>query len=481
MFRRLQWKLTAYYTCFTSLLGLIAVVAFLALLWSIVASPFTTSVLSSILLNPLAEDIRPLLVQEDAGEKIATLLAQRSAENGDILQFGDNEVALFLEIGSELHVIDAEGIVIAALPGEHTDEPLQTLFSSEQQKKLDEIYAETRHLWNPVLRDADGYETIFVPLQDKQTMHGVLIISFQNGLAKPGAFAGLASFFVVLLMLPVLCLATIVGTIFGLVVAKGLSVRLKRLATSADSWAAGDFSVSVKDKSRDEIGHLGRQLNSMAGELETLIHSRSQLATVEERNRIARDLHDSAKQQIFATTMQLSTAKALLDIDPIRAKVHIAEAEQLAKAVQKELSGLIEELRPAQLEGQGLFAAVRSSAETFTRQYEIPVNVRIRGERELPLVIEQPIFRILQEAFNNIAKHSEATQITIDLSATNNQLSLLIHDNGVGFNHADAEGDGIGLQSMQERITQINGKLKIKSSPENGTTVSAEVGLENRG
>ncbi|HFC12179.1 MAG TPA: sensor histidine kinase, partial [Anaerolineae bacterium] len=175
-----------------------------------------------------------------------------------------------------------------------------------------------------------------------------------------------------------------------------------------------------------------------------------------------------------ATTMQLSTAKALLEIDPERAKVHIAEAEQLAKSVQKELSGLIEELRPAQLEGQGLFAAVHSSAEIFTRRHSIPVDVRLRGKRELPLTIEQPMFRILQEAFNHIAKHSQATQVTITLSATNDTLSLVIHDNGVGFNQADAQGDGIGLHSMQERITQINGKLKIKSSPENGTTISAE-------
>ena len=474
MFRRLQWKLTAYYTCFTSLLGMIAVGALLGLIGSIVASPLTTSVLSSILLNPLVDDIRPLLNRADGGEQITTVLEKFVSKDSYLFPVGQNNPDFVLDSVAVFRVVDADGIVIAAMPTENIGEPLRELLTPQQRQKLAQVYAQPRHIWNPVLRDETGFETIFIPIQEEQVTLGMIVITFQNQFAAPGAFAGIASFLVVVLMLPVLCIATIVGMVFGLVVAKGLSVRLKKLATSADSWAEGDFSVAVKDKSQDEIGNLGRQLNGMASELETLLHSRSQLAMIEERNRIARDLHDSAKQQIFATTMQLSTAKALLEIDPERAKVHIAEAEQLAKSVQKELSGLIEELRPAQLEGQGLFAAVQSSAAIFTRRHSIPVDVRLRGKRELPLTIEQPMFRILQEAFNNIAKHSQATQVTITLSATNDTLSLVIHDDGVGFNQADAQGDGIGLHSMQERITQISGKLKIKSSPENGTTISAE-------
>lgn len=486
MFQRLQWKLTAYYTCFTSLLGMIAVLGFLALVGALIVSPFTTQIASNIFISPLAEDIQPLLTAADRTERIETLLVEYDfvrSINFDLAEgIGDPETGdptLTTLGGSEIDILvaDARLEVVASLPAGEAGAQLSEVLDSSEQGLVNQAMALNGVFLNPILRDANGNETVFVPIREDGVTQGLIVLQYVNPLAEPGLFAGVVSILLVPLMLPVLCLSTIVGTLFGLVVARGIAIRLGKLATSAESWSTGDFSVSNSDKSRDEIGQLGRQLNGMAVELQGLMQSSGQLAMIEERNRIARDLHDSAKQQIFATTMQLSTAKVLMDINPEQAKQHIAEAEELAKAVQKELSGLIEELRPAQLEGQGLFAAVRSSAETFARQNNIKIDVRTTGDRELPLNVEQPMFRIFQETFNNIAKHSQATHVDVSLDATNESLTLRVKDNGVGFDQTDARTGGLGLRSMQERIAQMNGKIQVKSGLESGTTVTVSAPL----
>ncbi len=111
----------------------------------------------------------------------------------------------------------------------------------------------------------------------------------------------------VLLMLP----AALLGTLFGFVTAWGLTRRLRRLARAAQRWSGGDFSVNVEDRSKDELGQLSRELNSMAAQFETLMQTGGELATLETRNRFARNLHDSVKQQVFATSLQVA-ARALI-------------------------------------------------------------------------------------------------------------------------------------------------------------------------
>ena len=152
----------------------------------------------------------------------------------------------------------------------------------------------------------------------------------------------------------VLILAGIVGTVFGFITARGLVGRLARLASATSSWSQGDFSVVVADTSQDELGQLARRLNRMAEQLQNMLDTRRELAVVEERNRLARDLHDSAKQQAFAASAQIGAARALIVRDPASADQHIAEAERLINALRKELSTLILELRPAALGDQGL-------------------------------------------------------------------------------------------------------------------------------
>ena len=148
---------------------------------------------------------------------------------------------------------------------------------------------------------------------------------------------------------------------------------------------------------------------------------------------MARDLHDSAKQQAFAAAAQISAARKLMTHDPEAALTRIDEAERLIDDLRKELTILIEELRPAALEDKGLASAVREYAEDWSRQNGIKLHVNIQHERPLPLDAEQMIFRIIQEALANVARHSQASSVEIGLVYNKHNITCTINDDGIGF------------------------------------------------
>jgi NarL family two-component system sensor histidine kinase LiaS len=253
--------------------------------------------------------------------------------------------------------------------------------------------------------------------------------------------------------------------------ARGLVRRFNRLAEATLAWSKGDFTVLVQDSSGDELGQLAQRLNHMARQLEQLLDTRRELAIVEERNRLARDLHDSVKQQAFAAAAQLSAVKALLERDPVEAEPHVKEAERLIYELRQELTHLIQELRPAALQGKGLAPAVREYAADWSRQSGIELEIRVQGERSLPLDTEQAAFRIVQEALANIARHSRAHSAEIDLVYTGLDVTCTIRDDGIGFD-PDKARDGFGLRSMRERANALGSTLEVKSVAGEGTRLS---------
>src|SRR6185369_2825507 len=196
------------------------------------------------------------------------------------------------------------------------------------------------------------------------------------------------------------------------------------------------------------------------------------LAVAEERNRLARELHDSVKQQVFATIMQLGAARVLLERDPAAARVHLIEAEQLAQQSGAELSLLIHELRPVALGDKGLAAAIQSYAADWSRQSKIEADVRARGTGTLAPAAEHAMVRVTQEALANVARHSHATAVTIDLVLAADAATLTIADNGCGFD-ASTASRGVGLDSMRERLETLGGRLRIETNPGAGTTIEA--------
>jgi signal transduction histidine kinase len=196
------------------------------------------------------------------------------------------------------------------------------------------------------------------------------------------------------------------------------------------------------------------------------------LAVAEERNRLARELHDSVKQQVFATIMQLGAARVLLERDPNAARLHLTEAEQLAQQSGAELSLLIHELRPVALGDKGLAAALQAYAADWSRQSNIAADVRARGTGALAPAVEHALVRVTQEALANVARHSHATAVTLDLELAADTATLTIADNGCGFD-ASVASRGVGLASMRERLEALGGWLRVESQPGIGTTIMA--------
>jgi ligand-binding sensor domain-containing protein/signal transduction histidine kinase len=217
---------------------------------------------------------------------------------------------------------------------------------------------------------------------------------------------------------------------------------------------------------------LERQVRARTAEIERLYVQTKELAVIEERNRLARDLHDSAKQKAFAALAQMGAANSQMRIEPSRALVSIREAETLVYEVIEELTFLIQEMYPVALKEKGLASVLREYMYEWESRNEIYVDFHIYGERRLPLKLEQSLYRIIQEALANVARHSHAQRVEVVVTYSAGEISICIADNGQGFD-LSSRSAGVGLRSMQERISMVGGTLQIESKPGQGTRVSA--------
>jgi len=219
---------------------------------------------------------------------------------------------------------------------------------------------------------------------------------------------------------------------------------------------------------------LSRERNQkLLDELKETQQRLRELAVVDERNRLARDLHDSVKQQVFAISMQLSAARTALS-ETDKAYQSVKEAERLAQQAGTELTTLINALRPPALERKSLKDAVDEHVEEWSRQNYIESELKVDAAIAVDEKIEQALFRVLQEALANVARHSKADRVTVGLRSENDAVVLVVEDNGIGFD-AKQIAKGIGLDSMQERLIAVNGKVEIESERSKGTRVTARV------
>jgi signal transduction histidine kinase len=202
-----------------------------------------------------------------------------------------------------------------------------------------------------------------------------------------------------------------------------------------------------------------------------------ELSTIEERKRLASDLHDSVAQKVFSLSLSAQAAAMLVDTDPGRAKEELLHVEALARAASEEMRAAIFELRPAELEADGLATALRKHAEVLRRLHSQAIDVHVTGERRLPPDLEKCLFRIAQEALTNALKHGSAKSIRVDLELVDSRVSLGVSDDGAGFDPetARARSGRLGLVSMQERAESVGGTLTISSRPGEGTRVAVEV------
>jgi signal transduction histidine kinase len=212
-----------------------------------------------------------------------------------------------------------------------------------------------------------------------------------------------------------------------------------------------------------------------------------ELTVVEERNRLARDLHDAVNQTLFSVALTADAAALLVDSEPKRAKDQLQTVRELARGAMDELRSVIFELRPADVASDGFAETLRKHVDVLRRIYEVDIALELEGawslsplaEREV--VVEREIFRIVQEAIGNALKHSGAERVSVRLATPDHRVLVAVADDGSGFDPAGPQAQRhLGLVSMRERAESIGGDLRIESAPGAGTTVSLEVDLGGR-
>jgi signal transduction histidine kinase len=201
-----------------------------------------------------------------------------------------------------------------------------------------------------------------------------------------------------------------------------------------------------------------------------------ELSILSERNRLALELHDAVSQKLFSLVLNAEAATTLLDRDASEARAQVVKLQELATQALDELRSLIFELRPPDLERDGLCGALRKHVDVLRRLQ--PAQIELEGDLELApdLRRDQDVFRIAQEALQNALRHAHATQIVLRLRGEDGRLVLDVEDDGVGFDPdaADVRSRRLGLTSMQERAQRLGAQLEVRSAEGSGTTVHLE-------
>jgi signal transduction histidine kinase len=207
------------------------------------------------------------------------------------------------------------------------------------------------------------------------------------------------------------------------------------------------------------------------------------LAVLEERQRLARELHDSVTQALYSVTLYADAARMAFSAKKWDAlDTNLQEVRNMAREAMYDMRLLVFELRPLMLEKEGLVSVLRARLAAVEDRAGLKTEVLADGERRLPIVIEEELYRIAQEALNNVVKHAAAKHVRIHLKYEENYVSLEITDDGLGFEPGTAgQSGGFGLQGMKERVERLGGSLEIESAPMQGTSLRVRVPVQGTG
>jgi len=222
-------------------------------------------------------------------------------------------------------------------------------------------------------------------------------------------------------------------------------------------------------QSREKLASANEQLRQYAVRIENQ-------AVLQERNRIARDIHDSLGHSLTALNLQLETALKLWSSDPARATKFLVEAKRLGSTALQDVRHSVSAMRSDPLQGLSLETALASLAEEFHRSTGFSPICKIVVGRPIPTEVTTAVYRIAQEALTNICKYAAATEVQIQLQASATNVSLVIQDNGKGFS-VDKNTTGFGLQGMRERTLALGGQFEIDSAPAAGCRIKANFPL----
>lgn len=295
-----------------------------------------------------------------------------------------------------------------------------------------------------------------------------------------------------------LLLDTLLAILIGLVLTIYLTTRITRpireLSRVTGAITAGDFTQRAYVKSNDEMGKLASAFNSMADYLHSLMTELKQkeearthllqkviVAQEEERKRIARELHDETGQTLTSLMMGL---KSLADNCPSAGQeCRVEDMRAVVKETLGEIHRLAVELRPSILDDMGLIPALEKYAADFRAAHGLDVDLHVSWglDARVPHEVEVTVYRIVQEALNNIAKYAKAENVSVIITRDSKGLEAIVEDDGKGFNvdeiMKDTGSNKLGLHGMRERASLVGGTFAIESSEGHGTTIYVRIPL----
>ncbi|TCT23679.1 NarL family two-component system sensor histidine kinase LiaS [Melghiribacillus thermohalophilus] len=268
----------------------------------------------------------------------------------------------------------------------------------------------------------------------------------------------------------------------------GISILISALSQGRyNAKIYGERREDEIDLISDKLGELAQKLQDQVRSLQRMAEEKSdyakkarQAATMEERQRLARDLHDAVSQQLFALTMMSQATVKLLEKNPETAREQMEEIAQIALQAQTEMRALLLHLRPVHLSGETLQSGLTKLVDELKQKCQIQFKLEIGEELGLSRSKEEHLFRIVQEALSNILRHSSAEHVHIAVKRRSNEVSLYIHDDGKGFkvNEQLENKTSYGLKSMKERTQELGGSFAIRSKVGEGTYINIKIPLE---
>lgn len=297
------------------------------------------------------------------------------------------------------------------------------------------------------------------------------------------------SIFVFILLYIVL--GVIISFYAGFKSSDSMKVTLDSISVLITQFANGNYQSSMHINKDSEFSRIAMELNTLGEKLQNQVRSLQRMAdeksefaksahkaaVIEERQRLARDLHDAVSQQLFALTMMSEAAVKQLEQNPATAKEQMEDVAKAALQSQTEMRALLLHLRPVHLSGDSLPTGVLKLIDELKQKSQIEFNVSVSHDLTLSDTIEEHVFRIIQESLSNILRHANATEVTVDISRRAKELFIHIRDNGKGFdvNHNSDRKTSYGLKTMRERSDELGGTFTVRSNFDEGTYIDIRI------
>jgi len=448
-------------------------------------------VFSDIVAPVLADDIRPITMAHLRNQPVDSVALQADLEQIlDIDTFTTSQSPYDMEQFISVFVLDAHQNLLASIPHYTAVPPDGRFFDPTRLTDDDSLarlitaaYAGDTSIEQPIPHATpDALYLIFVePLLDiGSRLLGVEIVIVRT---PPPSTVLLLVLGVIVGGLTIFALAAaLIGTLFGWRTARTLGGRLAHLSQVAAAWGHGNFEPQIQDDEEDEIGELGENLNRVATDLQILLANKEQMAVLEERDRMARELHDTLAQGVAGLVLQLEAVKHHLNEGEVtESQLIVAEAGTQARDALRKARAAIDDLRAEALFAPEFVTAVAQRTQSFSQTNNLPIELdaQLPDSLRLPPSVVHHAGRALTEMLANIARHANATTVRVTLWLKEDSLLIEVVDDGVGFDVATAVRPGhYGLIGLKERARLTGGHFSINSSPKSGTTAQLRLPLE---